>query len=62
MDEATNNDLRAFEAQPMPASVREIVIDDKNKIVSTPAYMLGKRISDVAAGIEKLVECVLGMC
>jgi len=40
-------------------AVSEIAVDKKNKIVSTPAYMLGERISEVAEGIEKLVASVL---
>ena len=39
--------------------VTDFVVDEERKIVSTPAYMLDERISDVAAGIEKLVNKVL---
>ncbi|GAB4350149.1 MAG: isoprenoid biosynthesis glyoxalase ElbB [Gammaproteobacteria bacterium] len=39
--------------------VREFVVDEENKVVSTPAYMLAERISDAAEGIEKLVHEVL---
>ncbi len=42
-------------------TVDMIRIDTKNKIVSTPAYMLGPGIKDVAIGIEKLVDQVLSM-
>ena len=41
--------------------VDEIHFDAKNKIVTTPAYMLGPGIKDVAAGIEKLVDRVLAL-
>jgi len=37
------------------------VVDKERKLVSTPAYMLDARISEVASGIEKLVHEVLGM-
>jgi len=43
-------------------AVDEIHVDQKNKIVTTPAYMLGPGIKDVAVGIEKLVNKVLEMC
>lgn len=43
-------------------SVADICVDEKNRIVTTPAYMLGPGIKDVAAGIEKLVDRVLSMC
>ncbi|MGJ3501632.1 Sigma cross-reacting protein 27A [Piscirickettsia salmonis] len=37
----------------------EIAIDEKHKIVSTPAYMLANNIAEAAVGIEKLVKKVL---
>ena len=40
-------------------TVLEFVVDKKNKIVSTPAYMLATRISETFAGIEKCVEEVI---
>jgi len=41
--------------------VTELIIDQKNKIVSTPAYMLATRISEVCEGIEKCVKEVIAM-
>jgi len=41
------------------ATVEDIIVDFQNKIVTTPAYMLGPSIRNVAAGIEKLVLKVL---
>jgi len=38
-----------------------IHVDEQNRIVSTPAYMLGPGIKDVAVGIEKLVNQVISM-
>ncbi|MEX5540397.1 isoprenoid biosynthesis glyoxalase ElbB [Pseudomonas poae] len=40
-------------------AVEDIVEDNARKLVSTPAYMLGKNISEVASGINKLVDRVL---
>jgi enhancing lycopene biosynthesis protein 2 len=40
-------------------NVEDICVDEKNKIVTTPAYMLGPGIKDIAVGIEKLVKKVL---
>ena len=40
-------------------AVDEIIIDKENKVVSTPAYMLGHTISRIALGIEKLVNKIL---
>jgi enhancing lycopene biosynthesis protein 2 len=41
--------------------VDEICVDEKLKIVTTPAYMLGPGIKDIAVGIEKLVKKVLSL-
>lgn len=40
-------------------SVDQIHIDRVNNIITTPAYMLGPGIKEVASGIEKLVAAVL---
>jgi enhancing lycopene biosynthesis protein 2 len=40
-------------------AVENILTDAENKLVTTPAYMLGPGIKDVATGIEKLVDAVL---
>jgi enhancing lycopene biosynthesis protein 2 len=42
-------------------AVLDIVVDKENKIVSTPAYMLGQSISEVAEGIEKSVKELVRM-
>ena len=42
-------------------TVDMIHVDIENRIVSTPAYMLGPGIKDVAKGIEKLIEEVMLM-
>jgi enhancing lycopene biosynthesis protein 2 len=41
--------------------VTEFVIDRKNKLVTSPAYMLAKRISEVAEGIDKCVKEVINL-
>jgi len=40
-------------------TVDNIHIDEANKLITTPAYMLGPGIKDVAQGIEKLVVALL---
>lgn len=37
-------------------AVDNVVLDKENKIISTPAYMLGQSIAQVADGIEKAVK------
>ena len=46
-------------ATHVECTVEDIVEDPARKLVSTPAYMLGKNISEVASGINKLVDRVL---
>ena len=53
--------INALGAVHVEAPVDEIVVDEKNKVVSTPAYMLGPSIAPVSKGIEKLVSAVLEM-
>jgi enhancing lycopene biosynthesis protein 2 len=48
-------------AEHVECAVDQIVVDQKLKLVSTPAYMLGPWIAPVAAGIDKLVGAVLEM-
>lgn len=42
----------------VPCPVDDIVVDEDNKIVTTPAYMLAQNIAEAATGIDKLVERV----
>ncbi|AJF05693.1 isoprenoid biosynthesis glyoxalase ElbB [Geoalkalibacter subterraneus] len=48
-------------AQHVQCPVNEFVVDEENKIISTPAYMLAGRISEAAEGIEKTVQALLKM-
>lgn len=41
--------------------VREFVVDEQRKIVSTPAYMLAQNIAEAADGIEKAVKATLAL-
>ncbi len=42
-------------------SVQDIVVDESNRLVTTPAYMLAENLVDAEQGIRKLVEKVLDM-
>lgn len=58
-DPQTASDIEAMGARHVNATVGEAVVSPGTKIVSTPAYMLGTNISDVATGINALVHKVL---
>lgn len=61
-DPKTILDISTMGADHVECSAREIIIDRKNKIVSTPAYMLAKGPAELYGGIEKLVKAVLELC
>ena len=46
-------------AKHIHCTVHNAIVDRRHKIVSTPAYMLAKRIAEAEAGIQKLVQHVL---
>lgn len=37
-------------------AVDEICVDEKNLIITTPAYMLGTNVAEIGSGIEKFVQ------
>lgn len=60
-DEATAESLEAMGARHHETAVTEILVDEKNRLVTTPCYMLAERISEVATGIEKAVAALLSL-
>jgi len=58
-DAGTASTLEEMGIVHVACPVDESRIDEEKKLVSTPAYMLAGRISEAAAGIEKLVADVL---
>ncbi len=58
-DAGTASALEKMGAKHQNCPVKEFVVDEKNKIVSTPAYMLANRISETYEGISKLVKEVI---
>jgi enhancing lycopene biosynthesis protein 2 len=60
-DAATAADLESFGARHVACRVEEVCVDERLKVVSTPAYMLGPSVAPVAAGIDRLVSALLEM-
>ena len=58
-DAKTAGILEETGARHVVCRVGDICLDAKLNLVSTPAYMLGPGIADIALGIEKLVDTVL---
>lgn len=60
-DAATAKALRDMGCTHQDCPVDECVVDEQNKIVTTPAYMLGPTVAHVQKGIQKTVDAVLAM-
>ncbi len=54
-------DVESLGAHHQVTTVDQICIDERNRIVSTPAFMLTHSTAQAEIGISKLVERVLGM-
>jgi enhancing lycopene biosynthesis protein 2 len=60
-DAGTADALTKMGARHVEANTDEIVVDARNKIVTTPCYMTAQSIKDVGAGAEKLVAKILDL-
>ena len=60
-DPETAAAIESWGARHVARRVDEIAVDERLKVVSTPAYMIGPWIADVAAGIDALVAEVLNL-
>jgi len=60
-DAGTAAAINATGSCHVDCAVSDFVVDRKNRIVSTPAYMLAGRIGEAAEGIEKAVKAVIEM-
>ncbi len=57
----TASALEAMGATHFNCAVDNVHVDEKNRLVTTPAYMLGPGIKEIADGIEKLVNKIVSM-
>lgn len=60
-DAGTATEIEKTGAKHQDCPVSGLVVDKENRIVTTPAYMLGTRITEVADGIAKCVKAVIEM-
>ena len=58
-NEQITADIQEMGIKTEPAKAYEIVVDEQNKIVTTPAYVEAQSIQQAAEGIEKLIKKVL---
>lgn len=60
-DPRTAADIATMGCEHVECPVTEFVVDEEKRVITTPAYMLGPGIADVAEGIEKTVRELLRM-
>lgn len=60
-DDATAGEIEKFGAAHVKTQNKEVAVDQKNKIVTNPCYMLDASISDIAEGAENVVKEILKM-
>ena len=53
--------LKQLGARHRESSQTDIMIDDKNRIVTTPCYMYDARVDQIGEGADKLVDAILRM-
>ncbi len=58
----TSELLESIEVEQELCNVDDIVVDNVNKIVTTPAYMIDARISEISVGISKLILKIQELC
>jgi enhancing lycopene biosynthesis protein 2 len=61
-DDATAKDIASMGARHVNRRVDELQVSADGTILTTPAYMLGPSIADVAKGIDALVVRLLELC
>lgn len=58
-DDPAAKAIRGMGGVHKACAVDDIVIDEANNVITTPAYMLATRISEASAGITKLVNAII---
>ncbi len=58
-NQTTADHLAAMGASPVPTWQGEIVIDEENKIVTTPCYMLNSRVDQIGDGVDNVIRAML---
>ena len=53
--------LAVMGCEHVNCGAEEVVVDEKNKLVSTPAYMLAAGIAEAAVGIDKAIQTLLAL-
>ncbi|MGD0582505.1 MAG: isoprenoid biosynthesis glyoxalase ElbB [Bacteroidales bacterium] len=60
-DAATAADIQAMGGDHKEKKSGEIMIDRKNKIVTSPCYMVDATVSEIAAGADKTIKALISL-
>jgi enhancing lycopene biosynthesis protein 2 len=60
-DKETTDDVKKMGATHKETTHGEVIIDKKNKIVTTPCYMLNATIGQIGDGANNLVKAIFEM-
>ena len=60
-DAGTAKSLEKMGARHQSGPVDRVIVDEENRLVTTPAYMLAGRVSEAATGIERAIGELLRM-
>ena len=60
-DKDCGGKIETMGSRHQDCATTDFVMDEENKIVTTPAYMTGQSISEVAEGIEKTINKLISM-
>ncbi len=60
-DENTAKNITTMGAEHITTWQGEIAVDEKNKIVTTPCYMLDSRVDQIGEGADKVIQSMLRM-
>ncbi len=58
-DQTTADNLASMGAVHVPTWQGEIAVDEENKIVTTPCYMLNSRVDQIGKGADNLIQAML---
>lgn len=58
-DKGTSDAIEKMGGKHQVCTVENIVVDEANKLVTTPAYMLAQNLAELSIGISKLVDKVV---
>jgi enhancing lycopene biosynthesis protein 2 len=60
-DKTTAEHIKEMGGNHIPAGNGEIVIDEKNKLVTSPCYMIDAGITDIEKGADKTVKALISL-